>query len=316
MSGKDKRMGDVICVKLSEHAEWGSLEMRVHQPVPWLDYDLEQQMRSLIVANIDTPGYAPPAIITPYKLSEPTEIKNDNGKTISLVDVTLTRSLKYLDFGQIKSEELRNKMISNEFVVFPEELDPQEIMSAAKNKTNQEVSNEFEENKIYAKRALEARLPSAQSSYAFDRTEKIRQTALQKVQSQLDDKGQATWKVPGVPIYNEQMLRILRSQLQRQPMGGVTELTPPEDWVEDLLSYQHLLPMEHDENYGDELLFLSRKISQMGIPTTIVEVPDIKTPERTHRYIVRLDQVDKGPVIMDIDKVKEIIYTDFSSVED
>ena len=53
MSGKDKRMGDVICVKLSEHADWGSLELRVHQAVPWHDYDLEQRLRSLIEVNKD-----------------------------------------------------------------------------------------------------------------------------------------------------------------------------------------------------------------------------------------------------------------------
>ena len=38
--GLDKRRGDVICVKLKEFADWGSMEIRVHQPVNWIDDEL------------------------------------------------------------------------------------------------------------------------------------------------------------------------------------------------------------------------------------------------------------------------------------
>lgn len=102
----DKCRGDVICVKLKEHADWGSMEIRIHKVVDWDDSELEQSMRE----QLNKTGI-PPVLITPYKESEYTEI-TENGHVLSEENVTKTRSRKYFDLDsneqKVKSEEAVN----------------------------------------------------------------------------------------------------------------------------------------------------------------------------------------------------------------
>jgi len=105
-NSSDKCRGDVICIKLKEHADWGSMEIRIHKVVDWEDDELEQSMRS----QFDETGI-PPVLITPYRESEHTEL-TEGGRVISEDVVTKTRSRKYFDLDlneqKVKSEEVVN----------------------------------------------------------------------------------------------------------------------------------------------------------------------------------------------------------------
>ena len=105
-NSSDKCRGDVICIKLKEHADWGSMEIRIHKVVDWEDDELERLMRG----QLDKTGI-PPVLITPYKESEYTEII-ENGQVLSEENVTKTRSRKYFDLDlnqqKVKSDEIVN----------------------------------------------------------------------------------------------------------------------------------------------------------------------------------------------------------------
>lgn len=99
----DKRRGDVICIKLKEYADWGSMEIRIHKVVNWEDDELEESMRG----QFDNTGI-PPVFTTPYKETEYTEL-TENGQVISEEIITKTRSRRYFDLEsneqKIKSDE-------------------------------------------------------------------------------------------------------------------------------------------------------------------------------------------------------------------
>jgi len=124
---KDKKRGDVICVKLSEQAEWGHEERRYHQVVRWFDDALELKMRE----DFENTGIYP-VEITPYKESE-------NG-------VLKTRSKKYLNMDLIDST-LLEEILSNEITIFPEMLDDDMIKLATSEKSEEQINLEFKKNK-------------------------------------------------------------------------------------------------------------------------------------------------------------------------
>tara|TARA_R100000315_G_C5226034_1_gene137091 strand:+ start:997 stop:1539 length:543 start_codon:yes stop_codon:yes gene_type:complete len=114
----DKRGGDVICVKLKEFADWGAMEQRVHMVLDWDDESLEESMRQQLGKT-----KSPPTVVTPYKEVENCTIFDNNGIKIYEGDVTKTRSKKYFNIE----------------------------LGEAKEKTDEEVSQEFESNKEFAK---------------------------------------------------------------------------------------------------------------------------------------------------------------------
>ena len=133
-NSSDKCRGDVICIKLKEHADWGSMEIRIHKAVDWEDEELEQSMRS----QFDETGIAP-VLITPYRESEYTEL-TESGQVISEDAVTKTRSRKYFDLD------------SNEQKV----------------KSDEKVGTEFELNKFRAKTEILKAKPSPVNESAFN----------------------------------------------------------------------------------------------------------------------------------------------------
>ena len=142
----DKRMGDVICVKLKEKANWGAMEIRVHQPVDWEDESLEKQMR---IDGIDTK-------ITPYKQIKKEHFFVDkNGDILCICDVTLTRSRKYFDIDSIEDEDLKLKIISDEY--FVSILDSKNLI---KTKNKKDIKNEFRANCSAQRHEIEKKKPS------------------------------------------------------------------------------------------------------------------------------------------------------------
>tara|TARA_R110000824_G_scaffold14899_10_gene63060 strand:+ start:843 stop:1337 length:495 start_codon:yes stop_codon:yes gene_type:complete len=101
--GTDKYRGDVICVKIKELADWGSMEIRIHKVVDWQDEELEKSMRE----QFDKTGI-PQVVITPYKETERAELLED-GELIAILTATKTRSSKYFDLDlneqKIKTQE-------------------------------------------------------------------------------------------------------------------------------------------------------------------------------------------------------------------
>ena len=77
-----KRRGEVICVKLKEFADWGGMEIRVHQPVDWIDSELEDEMR----LEYNKTGIAP-IRLTPYVDEEEVEFINTSGFLLARVSV-------------------------------------------------------------------------------------------------------------------------------------------------------------------------------------------------------------------------------------
>ena len=119
-------MGDVICVKLKDFADWGAMERRVHMTVDWRDEDLENQMREDGLTTI----------ITPYKTTEECAVYSDeNENQIFFGNVTKSRSVKYynIELG-IQSE-----------------------------KTDSEILEEFEKNKEFVKNEIIREKPSPES---------------------------------------------------------------------------------------------------------------------------------------------------------
>lgn len=100
----DKCAGDVICVKLKGHSDWGAMEKRVHAVVDWQDDNLEQKLLSSLNENKEAT-----VIITPYKQEKKVSFGID-----SLI-VTKTRSTKYFDFDTGKQREKSQEQIELEF---------------------------------------------------------------------------------------------------------------------------------------------------------------------------------------------------------
>ena len=106
----DKRAGDIICVKLKEFADWGSMEIRVHKVVDWEDKELEKSMRDYFDLN----GIFP-VETTPYKIMEECVIKDQNGQEVYGGPVTKTRSIKYFDIEENTQKEKSSEQIGLEF---------------------------------------------------------------------------------------------------------------------------------------------------------------------------------------------------------
>tara|TARA_B100000287_G_scaffold429031_1_gene481535 strand:+ start:409 stop:1035 length:627 start_codon:yes stop_codon:yes gene_type:complete len=133
----DKCCGDVICLKLKEHSDWGALERRVHQVVDWEDEQIESQMR----ADFKNTG-VPPVLITPYKEVENTTIYDDDGFKIAEKQVTKTRSKKFFNINKIADESLKAK-IQGDF----EEVVLDNNMGLIEDKSEQQILDEFIFNK-------------------------------------------------------------------------------------------------------------------------------------------------------------------------
>ena len=145
----DKGPGDVICIKLEGFADWGSMETRVHQVVPWIDDELELQLREEIkkTGTVD-------ARITPYKQVETVDFVNYRGDLICSKEVTKTRSYKYFNIESIEDPTLKKDVIRDDCYVEPyffREIDIQKYISQ---KTEEEIIIEFEYNKNQIKNSL------------------------------------------------------------------------------------------------------------------------------------------------------------------
>ena len=167
-----KRRGDVICVKLKEFADWGALEIRVHQPVNWIDADLEAEMR----LEYSNTGFAP-VRITPYAESEEVEFINTSGYRLAKVDVAKTRSRKYLDIDSIQDINIKNQVIGNGAAV-----EINDFESLIKDKTEEQILEEFESNRSETRKLLEKRM--ADKDKITDTQEIIK--ALNKIKKQLE----------------------------------------------------------------------------------------------------------------------------------
>ena len=125
---KDNKKGDVICVKLSELAEWGAEELKYHQVVRWFDDELEIKMRR----DFEKTGIYP-VEIAPYKELEGNALK--------------TRSRKYLNLDLLDTP-LIQEILSNDIVVFHESIDDECLKKAISEKDEKQVELEFSKNNI------------------------------------------------------------------------------------------------------------------------------------------------------------------------
>ena len=138
----DKRRGDIICVKLklySSAKNWGQEERRVHRVIPYEDQELETKMMSEMSRTGITPVF-----ITPYKKTEITELFDESGNSLGIFEITKTRSQKYLDIDSIPEESDFKKIIEAGNTQL---LRSGDLKDYFKNKTEEEISQEFEQNK-------------------------------------------------------------------------------------------------------------------------------------------------------------------------
>jgi len=103
----EKKLGDVICLKLKEFADWGSMEIRVHNVVDWQDEELEKLMRE----KLEITGI-PQVLTTPYKQVEHTLVDENMSMT-----VTRTRSSKFFDFDSNQQKVKTEEEILTEFQI-------------------------------------------------------------------------------------------------------------------------------------------------------------------------------------------------------
>ena len=173
-ASSDKRRGDVICVKLQEFADWGSMEIRAHQPILWLDDDLEFEMRQ----ELEKTGIAPISI-TPYKEEVLVEFIGESGLLIAEKNITTTRSRKYFDIDSIEDINLRNMIIGDGVAV---ELG--DVSELIKTKTQEQVDEEFEFNKNNEREIIQRKLRNSD----IDETQEIIKV-LTKIQQELKEDG-------------------------------------------------------------------------------------------------------------------------------
>ena len=144
-----KRRGDVICIKIKEYADWGSEELKFHQPVDWEDQDLEKKMKEHLKCNFG--GF--PIVALPYKKTKPVDVfsiipyKNSGHKKISEIEVCTTRSSKFFDFEKLGDFKLKERIISNDQEVKAEEIEQHVASACIREKTEKEIEEEFQENK-------------------------------------------------------------------------------------------------------------------------------------------------------------------------
>ena len=141
----DKRQGDVICVKLAEHASWGKKDLSYHQPIPWDDDNLKQIMENSI-ANNEQP-YSEPIICLPYKQVAKSITITGDYDPIGPVDVTKTRSSKYFNINGIQDETLKANILNNNSVVDLSEFTEEILTSCTISKTEEQINQEYEQNK-------------------------------------------------------------------------------------------------------------------------------------------------------------------------
>ena len=138
-SFSEKNKGDVICLKLKEFADWGSMEIRVHKVVDWEDSDVEKSMRNYFELN----GILP-IETSPYKVVEHCIIENENGDQIYNGPITKTRSKKYFDIEENSQKEKSSEQIGLEFQ-FNKLIKLNEINKKKPNATREFSSIEIEE---------------------------------------------------------------------------------------------------------------------------------------------------------------------------
>tara|TARA_R110000824_G_scaffold97267_1_gene232303 strand:+ start:2451 stop:3047 length:597 start_codon:yes stop_codon:yes gene_type:complete len=141
----EKRRGDVICIKLFELADWGGMEIRVHQPTMWVDSELENEMR----LEFEKTGI-PPVRITPYKQEQTVEFIGESGLTIARKKVVKTRSSKYLDIDSIEDTNTKNLIIGDGVA-----YSLTDATGLIKDKTEEQIEEEFEFNKNVQREAVE-----------------------------------------------------------------------------------------------------------------------------------------------------------------
>jgi len=151
----NKLRGDVICLKLKEFADWGSMEIRIHQPCPWVDERLEKLMRE----ELDRSGI-PPTEITPYKQSESVDFLNYYGELSCRKEVTKTRSRVYLNIDAITNEHLKRDVINDDLAVDLYKVVGIDIVSYIQEKTEEQINKEFNYNKILVQKEIDKIKPT------------------------------------------------------------------------------------------------------------------------------------------------------------
>jgi hypothetical protein len=170
----EKRRGDVICVKLYELADWGGMEIRVHQPCMWVDESLENEMRS----EFKKTGI-PPVRITPYKREALVEFIGESGLTMAIKNVIKTRSSKYLDIDSIEDINTKNQIIGNGIA-----FELGDVTELIKDKTQAQIEEEFKFNKNNEREAIERIISGSNKN---DAHKIIKQ--LSKIRKELEDDG-------------------------------------------------------------------------------------------------------------------------------
>ena len=138
-----KNAGDVICVKLKEHASWGGEELKYHQALNWFDEELENSMRSLEESPVG--GFT--VSITPYQLKESVDLYDEQNELLGNFEVCKTRSKKYFNINNLNDDELTQRIISDDVIVYPDEIEEQQVVGCISEKNDGQIQQEFEMNK-------------------------------------------------------------------------------------------------------------------------------------------------------------------------
>jgi hypothetical protein len=139
-----QRRGDVICVKLASQAFWGTEELKYHQPVPWDDNNLKQQLEQMITED----GVSHPMVTLPYKQIEHNVVLTDSdGGQVGPTTIIKTRSYKYFNIDNIQNESLKNHILDNEIAVSSHDITDEILNACVLDKTGVEINQELETNK-------------------------------------------------------------------------------------------------------------------------------------------------------------------------
>ncbi len=138
-----KNIGDVICVKLKEHAFWGGEELKYHQALNWFDDELENRMRS----SEDSPIGGFIVSITPYQEKQNVDLYDEENSLLGNFDVCKTRSRKYFNINNLNDDELISRIIDDNIVVHPDEIEDEKVLSCISDKSEIEIEQEFDMNK-------------------------------------------------------------------------------------------------------------------------------------------------------------------------